>query len=185
MLCLLPLRAGAACTRMTDPLCRKRAAQASGEAAPSGKPGRRSPQAAKAEAIVPRVPTRRGRAATVFTPEGSGRPGDLAPRFRRPPANADGGGLPGSARPRAPGRRGPAASVSTATSPQPGRLSGLRTAAARARDHSRSSRRPQPAAHPQPHRCSPDGHPHRALVRGAPHAGGGRQPGSWASAPQS
>lgn len=42
----------------------------------------------------------------------------------------------------------------------------------------------EPAACPSPRPSLPDSHPHRALVRGAPHAGGGRQPGPWASAPQ-
>lgn len=149
------------------------------------KPDRRSPKAVKAEAIVPGCPTRREQAATAFIPEGSGRPGYLAPATCKRGRREDGGGLPRSVRPRAPGWRGPADSVSTATSPPPGRPSGLRAAAAGARDQSRSSPRPQPAARPLPLRpSSPDSHPHGALVRGAPHAGSGRRPGPWATAPR-
>lgn len=110
-------------------------------------------------------------------PGGVSAPGDPAPRSRRPPANAAGVGTAGLS-PRASGRACQAGGDPLPQFPPPGRPSGPR-------HPSRSRPRPQPAALPPPPRpSSPDSHPHRALVRGAPHAGGGRRPGSGASAPR-
>lgn len=148
------------------------------------KPDRRSPRAVKAEAIVPGCPTRREQAATAFIPEGSGRPGYLAPCSRRPPANAVGartagvspgasdrarqaGGDPLTQFPQPPAPRQAVPRVSAPRRPVPGTRAG-----------------PRRALSPQPARCRCD-RPHLTATRtelssGAPHmlaAGDSRAPG--------
>lgn len=183
MLCLLPQKAGVACTRMTDTQNKTHYNPAERQLL-QAKPDRRSSKAVKAEAIVPGCRTQRERAATAFIPEGSGRPGYLAPRSRRPPANAVGARTAGVS-PAASGRARQAGGDPLTQFPQP-------LAPRQAVPRVSAPRRPVPgtragprrALSPQPARCRCV-RPHLTATRtelssGAPHmlaAGDSRAPG--------
>ncbi|XP_048958229.1 basic salivary proline-rich protein 4-like isoform X1 [Canis lupus dingo] len=191
MLCLLPQKASAACTHMTDALetiimmmmmmMGKKKKKSHHSAASrqllraTGTAARPSPRAAPPEAIVPRARGRRGRAPTASPREESGRRGDPASRGRPLPANAARPRAAGSPRERRPaGDPQPQRSQPPAASrpPPQGSASPQRPPATRGVLSAPSARPPPPPPPPRP--SSPDSHPHRALVRGAPHAGGRR-----------
>lgn len=162
-------------------------AQYGGSSSGPSRPGHR-PRQPHLRRLFLGCETRRGRAPTAAPLRSLDTPGTrrrAAARYLQTPPGCGRQVLPGSTRPRTPAGRDPQPQFTQPPASRPPAPSDLRTAAVAAPDSSASFPRPQPAARPPPRRSSPDSHPHRALVRGTPHAGGWRRQGPWASAPQS